>query len=294
MKHLFIIGETMELSDLQVFRTVAREGGISAAANKLHRVPSNITARIQKLEQEVGTPLFIREKNRLRISGAGTQLLGYADKILALADQAVSELQDTAPSGTLTVSSMESVAATRLADWLSEYHHLHPQVELRVQTGPTGQLIQDVIDGDIDIGLVADPPDDRRLLCVPVLKETLVMVSHRAHRPIRRPTDLEEPLTLLGFNALCAYRQRLEDWLAQANRAVRVVEIGSYHTLLSCAAAGMGVGLVTRSLLKDFTHKSSLKVHRLPAPWGQSTTCLIQRADNQRAAVTAFRNLLQG
>lgn len=281
----------MELSDLQVFRTVAEEGGISAAAGKLHRVPSNITARIQKLEQELGTPLFVRERNRLRISGAGSQLLAYADKILDLADQAMSELQDTEPGGTLSVSSMESVAATRLAGWLSDYHHCYPRVLLKVQTGPTGKLIQEVINGDIDIGLVADPPRDSRLISTPIIKETLVMVSHKHHRAIRQPGDLEGPPTLLGFNPQCAYRQRLEQWLAQEEHAVRVVEIGSYHTLLSCAAAGMGVGLVTRSLLDSFPDNDSLKVHRLPTRWSRSETCLIHRADNHRTAVTAFKNL---
>ena len=282
----------MELSDLQVFRTVAEEGGISAAAGKLHRVPSNITARIQKLEQELGTPLFVRERNRLRISGAGSQLLAYADKILDLADQAMSELQDTEPGGTLSVSSMESVAATRLAGWLSDYHNQYRAVKLRVQTGPTGTLIDQVIAGDIDIGLVADPPDDPRLVSIPVIRETLVMVSHKSHRAIRHPSDLEEPPTLLGFNAQCAYRQRLEQWLDQGDRIHQVVEIGSYHTLLSCAAAGMGVGLVTRALLEGFADTDSLKVHRLPLPWGRSVTCLIHRRDNQRAAVAAFKSIV--
>ena len=61
----------MELSDLKVFQQVVLSGGITAAAQKLNRVPSNITARIQKLELQLNTQLFLREKNRLRISPAG-------------------------------------------------------------------------------------------------------------------------------------------------------------------------------------------------------------------------------
>jgi DNA-binding transcriptional LysR family regulator len=52
----------MELSDLEVFRTVVATGGISRAAEYLHRVPSNVTTRIQKLEHELKKQLFVREK----------------------------------------------------------------------------------------------------------------------------------------------------------------------------------------------------------------------------------------
>ena len=96
----------MELSDLKVFLTVVEQGGISRAANVLHRVPSNITARIQKLESELNQELFIREKNRLKISSSGEQLLNYAKRILSLANQALEELNNEEPSGLLKVSCM--------------------------------------------------------------------------------------------------------------------------------------------------------------------------------------------
>lgn len=70
----------MELSDLTIFCTVVESGGISSAAQQLNRVPSNITSRVKKLEAELNKPLFIREKNRLRVSPAGEQLFDYAKK----------------------------------------------------------------------------------------------------------------------------------------------------------------------------------------------------------------------
>jgi DNA-binding transcriptional LysR family regulator len=58
----------MDFADLRVFKAVADEGGISAAARKLHRVQSNVTTRIKQLEASLGTALFRREKGRLRLS----------------------------------------------------------------------------------------------------------------------------------------------------------------------------------------------------------------------------------
>ena len=76
----------MELSDLHIFRTVVREGGIVRAARRLHRVPSNITTRIKQLEASIGVQLFTRERHRLRLSQSGERLLVYADRMLLLSE----------------------------------------------------------------------------------------------------------------------------------------------------------------------------------------------------------------
>lgn len=278
----------MELSDLRVFQQVAESGGITRAAEKLNRVPSNVTARIQKLEEELGKPLFLREKNRLRISVAGEQLLGYSHRILDLAQQAVDELQQSQPKGVLNVGSMEAVAATRLVDPLMRFHQAYADVELNVTTGPTGVLIEKVLDGEIDMAFVADPSPDPRLAIKPVYKESLVLVSDLHHKPIKKPADLDTEATLLGFNHRCAYRTRLTDWLNQDGTVAKVVEISSYHALLSCAAAGMGVGILPEALLDDYPFKNNVQVHRLPMKWRKTQTAVIWRHDSLKASMEAF------
>ncbi|BFM15589.1 LysR family transcriptional regulator [Maricurvus nonylphenolicus] len=278
----------MELSDLRVFQQVAESGGITRAAEKLNRVPSNVTARIQKLEEELGKPLFLREKNRLRISVAGEQLLGYSHKILDLAQQAVDELQQSHPKGVLNVGSMEAVAATRLVDPLMRFHQAYADVELNVTTGPTGVLIEKVLDGEIDMAFVADPSPDPRLAIKPVYKESLVLVSDLHHKPIKKPADLDSEATLLGFNHRCAYRTRLTDWLNQDGTVAKVVEISSYHALLSCAAAGMGVGILPEALLDDYPFRDNVQVHSLPMKWRKTQTAIIWRHDSLKASMEAF------
>lgn len=278
----------MELSDLRVFQQVAESGGITRAAEKLNRVPSNVTARIQKLEEELGKPLFLREKNRLRISVAGEQLLGYSDKILSLAQQAIDELQQSHPKGVLNVGSMEAVAATRLVDPLMRFHQAYADVDLNVTTAPTGVLIEKILDGELDMAFVADPSPDPRLAIKPVYKESLVLVSDLNHKPIKKPADLDSEATLLGFSHRCAYRNRLTDWLNQGGTIAKVVEISSYHALLSCAAAGMGVGILPEALLNDYPYKDNIQVHSLPMKWRKTQTAMIWRHDSLKASMEAF------
>jgi DNA-binding transcriptional LysR family regulator len=70
----------VDLVQLEIFKAVAEQGSISAAAQHIHRVPSNLTTRIKQLE-DLGVELFIREKSRLRLSPAGWNFLEYTRRI---------------------------------------------------------------------------------------------------------------------------------------------------------------------------------------------------------------------
>src|SRR5262245_10883722 len=104
----------MDLGDLRIFVAVAREGGITRAAERLHRVQSNITTRVRQLEQELGVALFIRSGKRLHLAPAGQVLLGYAERLIDLAREAREAVQDAMPRGPFRLGAMESTAAVRL------------------------------------------------------------------------------------------------------------------------------------------------------------------------------------
>ena len=125
----------MDLSDLLIFSTVVHEGSVTRAAERLHRVQSNVTTRIRQLEEDLRVTLFIREGKRLHLAPAGQVLLGYAERLLALADEARGAVQDEQPRGTFRLGAMESTAAVRLPGLLSEYHRRHPGVVLELRTG---------------------------------------------------------------------------------------------------------------------------------------------------------------
>ena len=283
----------MELSDLTIFSAVVETGGVSRAAEILNRVPSNITARIQKLELELDKKLFIRERNRLRVSPAGEQLFDYAQRILLLADEAIEQLHQTKPKGKLRIGSMEAVAASRLSPILLQYHDSFPDVELELKTNPTGVLIDQVLAGEIDLALVADPLNDQRLEITPVFNETLVLVSSASHSVICHASDLGQNPTLLGFSTRCAYRTRLAEWVKEADLVANVIEIHSYHALLNCVTAGMGVGLVPKALLEFYQFKDDLKVHQLPQHLRQTVTSMIWRKDSVKPSLAGLAELLK-
>ena len=282
----------MELSDLKIFCCVIDTGGISPAAKQLNRVPSNVTARIQKLEADLNKLLFIREKNRLRASPAGEKLFRYAKKILAMAEQAIDELNQDKPVGSLRLGSVEAVAASRLSGVLMAFHQRFSEVDLELTISPTGDLADKVLASKLDLALVCDPISDKRVEVLPVFQEKLVLVSALRDDVISSPADLGNKPTILGFSTQCMYRSRLTQWLKHAEVIPRIVEINSYFALLNCITAGMGVGLVPEKLLDCYPFADGLTVHPLPAEISNTTTCLMWRKDSLKPSMTAFIEIL--
>lgn len=282
----------MEISDLEIFRTVVQAGGITRAAAKLHRVPSNVTTRVRQLEEGLGVRLFLREGKRLQLSPAGRVLLDYAERILDLAKQAREALEDSPPRGPLRLGTMESTAATRLPEPLSAYHRRYPDVTLELRTGPTQELVAQVLAGELDAALVADPIKDARLGSILLYEEELVIVAEARHPPIKLPKDVPSR-TLLAFRSGCVYRKRLEDWFAH-HRMVpeRIVEVSSYYAILGCAVAGMGIALLPRSVLAIFPGRDRLSVHPLSGSVSKSKTLFLWRNEARTAKIDALANIL--
>jgi DNA-binding transcriptional LysR family regulator len=283
----------VDLSDLLIFSAVVREGSITRAAERLHRVQSNVTTRIQQLEQDLSVALFIREGKRLHLAPAGQVLLGYAQRLLALADEARSAVHDVKPRGTFRLGAMESTAAVRLPALLSEYHRRHPGVILELRTGNPQVLGSAILAGELDAALVAEPIADAPFEKAFAFDEELVIVAPAGHPPIGKKGGL--PRTVIVFEHGCPHRKRLEDWYASRDQMPeRTIELASYHAMLGCVVAGMGISLIPKSVLTTFPERRRLSVHRLPRSKDRAQTVLIWRKGAGSANVEALQEILRG
>jgi DNA-binding transcriptional LysR family regulator len=283
----------MELSDLTIFRAVVAEGGITRAAEKLNRVQSNVTTRVRQLEEELGVELFIRAGKKLIVSPAGKVLLHYADRMLALAQEARDAMHETTPRGTLRLGSIESTAAVRLPEPLHTYHNRYPDVTLELRTAGIKDLVADVLNGELDAALVVAPVNEPGLDKAVIYDEELAIVASARHKGAIRSARDVGGQALLAFEAGCPYRLRLEQWFAQSGELPKnVVEMSSWHAILGCTAAGMGVSLLPRVVLSTFPQASFLSVHPLPRALAHAPTMLVWRRGAQSAKVTALREVL--
>lgn len=283
----------MELSDLVIFRAVVEAGGVTRAAERLHRVQSNVTTRLRQLEEKLGTPLFIREGKRLHLSPAGQVLLDYAQRLLALAEEARDAVRDGRPRGALVLGAMESTSAVRLPGPLSDFVRLYPEVKLTLKTGNPQQLAAAVLAGAIDAALVTGPIVDGPFEREPVYREELVIVAAAGHAAITS-RGAEPPRSIVAFEQGCPHRARLEQWYAGKNSMpVQTIEITSYHAMLGCVVVGMGISLVPLSVLATFPERARLSVHALPPGSDCAQTDLIWRKGAMSPKIRALVQVLK-
>ncbi|MBG4585007.1 LysR family transcriptional regulator [Pseudomonas aeruginosa] len=242
----------MDLSSLEIFRAVAHEASVTRAAQRLQRAQSNVTTRIRQLEEDLGVELFLRDGKRMSLTERGSEFLAYAEQLLALADEARQSMHPAEPGGRLRLGSMESTAASRLPALLASYHKACPRVALEVSTGTSRALFDGVRARRLACALVAAGPggagelDGSGLRGEPLFREELLMILPAEHPPVHDVAEVRLR-TLAGFARGCTYRQLAEDSLGTP---LTVQEVGSYHAILACVAAGACVGVLPRSVLQ--------------------------------------------
>ncbi|MFG1175534.1 LysR substrate-binding domain-containing protein [Erwiniaceae bacterium CAU 1747] len=282
----------MDLTQLDVFRAIAEEGSITAAADRLHRVPSNVSTRLRQLEEELGCTLFHREKLRLYITDSGRTLLDYARRILALADEAKLSVSGQHPSGIFTLGAIESTAAVRLPPLIARYHQRWPQVELDLSTGPSGDMIDGIFSGRHSAAFVDGPPRHPQLEGVPAFSEELVLIGALNHPPVPDAASISGS-TIYAFRANCSYRRLFENWFARENAVPgKIFEMESYHGILACVSAGAGLALIPASMLESMPGRNSVQAWPLGGGMGNIDIWLVWRRGTHSTSLQAMIAML--
>ncbi|OZI26464.1 LysR family transcriptional regulator [Bordetella genomosp. 9] len=283
----------MDLVQLEIFCAVAQHQSIAAAAEQIHRVPSNLTTRLKQLEADLGVDLFIRENNRLRLSATGRNFLGYAKNILSLVDQARSAVSGEEPAGSFPLGSLESTAAVRIPGILARFNARHPDVELELSTGPSGSMIDGVLEGRLVAAFVDGPIKHPAIDGIPVFDEEMVIIAPAQHAPVRRGRDAAGD-TIYVFRDNCSYRHHFEKWFAE-DKAIpgKVREIESYHTMLACVSAGGGLAVIPRAMLESMPGYLSVAAWPMHGRFSVLQTWLVWRRDTASRALDAFAAMLR-
>ncbi|BCU55721.1 putrescine utilization regulator PtrR [Enterobacter kobei] len=282
----------MDLTQLEMFNAVARTGSITQAAQQVHRVPSNLTTRIRQLEADLGVDLFIRENQRLRLSPAGHSFLHYSQQILALVDEARSVVAGDEPQGLFSLGALESTAAVRIPVTLADYNQRYPRIQFDLATGPSGTMIDGVIDGRLSAAFVDGPVMHPGLEGIPVYREEMMLVAPAGHPPVTRAAEVNG-VSIYAFRANCSYRRHFESWF-QADHATpgRIHEMESYHGMLACVIAGAGLALMPRSMLESMPGHHQVSAWPLAENWRWLTTWLVWRRGAKTRPLEAFIDLL--
>jgi DNA-binding transcriptional LysR family regulator len=170
----------MDIDLLKTFLEVNRTRHFGRAAENLYLSQSAISARIRQLEEQVGAPLFTRDRNDIQLTAIGKRLLPHAESIVTAwhrARQEVTLSADTERS--LSIAGTPSLWDILMQDWLHRIYRQMPDVAVTADVAGPSELLRRLLDGTIDLALTFEGPQVVRLNVVELKSIPLVMVSNR-------------------------------------------------------------------------------------------------------------------
>src|SRR5215510_13297730 len=173
----------MLLHSLKVFLAVATEKSFSRAAEKLLRTQPAVSLAVQRLEAELNEKLIDRSAKELLLTDAGRIVVDYARRFQNLEGEmqnALAELRDNS-AGRLIIGANESTSLY-LLQHISRYRRLYPKVKVQVRRSLSSRIPGQLIDGDLELGVISYDPSDERLISHVIYTDHLSFVVSPQHR----------------------------------------------------------------------------------------------------------------
>jgi len=264
----------MDLSELQVFLTVAREGSFSRAAERLFRTQPAVSLAIRKLEDDLGQKLFVRGARPVRLTDAGTLLKDYAERLINLRDEVkkgLSELEGL-QRGELSLGVNES-SIHALMPAIAKFRELHPGIQIRVHRMFSRDIPHEVLNYRLDLGAISYVPRDPQLQATEIVKDELTLVVPPKH-PLAKKREVD--VADLGAESFVAhivespFRRRVIELFARNRTVLNMpTEMPTIESIKRFVQMGMGVAIVPRMCVAweiDHGWMKEVKVRQLNLP----------------------------
>jgi LysR family transcriptional regulator, low CO2-responsive transcriptional regulator len=240
----------VDLRQLEILRAVARTGSFTSAGHQLHLSQSAVSRQILLLEEELKEPLFLRLGRRIRITPAGTTLLGLSERMFEDLERTRASILDSqqAVSGTVRLVGGMTVCLYVFPPLLKAFRKKHPGVEVKLMPGATPRLVRQLRTGAADLGLLTLPIDDPNLVSIPVMREELMLVTAPTH-PLTRKRHID-PRDLIGqpfvlFESGSNSRKTIEAFFVREQIAPKIVtETENVEIIKALVMVGMGITII--------------------------------------------------
>ena len=276
---------TLELDLLRTLVLAMRTGSFQQSAALIGRSQSAVSLQMRRLENQVGVRLLQKNGRKLALTDAGEVLLGYANRLLALNDEAVQATAGVNLKGKVRLGLLQDFAETILPPALAAFTRAQPAVEIAVQVEPSKRLIAEVRQHRLDLALLFTRRGDlTELPATRVATVPMVWV-------LKTDLPLPDPLNLVLFEPPCVFREVATEILGKANRSWRQVFVSpSLAGTWAAVEAGLGLSIRTRiGLPGNLTSQSRLSgTRQLPLV----DVTVLQRPFSAIPVVVRLRDLL--
>jgi LysR family nitrogen assimilation transcriptional regulator len=286
----------MELRQLEYFLVVVKSGAFSRAAIQLRIGQPALSRQMKSLEEELGTDLFYRNGRGVVLSEAGKVLEKHAHDVLTRTAKAKSEIGalGTTPTGMIAIGMPISVGAVLTVPLVKHFNNAFPNVSLRVMEGFSGHVLDWLLTGEIEVGILYDVPKTNSLLMDPLVTEELALLG-----PVADPAQLGTgpvqasriaTLPLILPSRPHGLRLLVERSLARIGVCANIqYEINAVFSTLSLVESGAGYTILPLACIDQQISDGRLKSWSIIEP--SITRSLVLATSTQRAATKATRAL---
>ncbi len=253
----------MDLYSLDVFLTVAAERSFSRAAEKLLRTQPAVSLAIQRLEADLGATLIDRSGRQLLLTDTGRAVLEYARRFENLRgelENAIAELRDNS-AGRLIIGANESTALYLLAHIVA-YRRSYPKIKVEVRRSQSSRIPVQLMDGDLELGLVSYDPHDPRLVARVIYRDHLAFVVSPRHRLAGRKSVSIADLgmeTFIAHNVVSPYRNVVLQTFQRHRVPLNMdVEMPTVETIRKLVKRNEGVAFLPRMCVEEEIERKAL------------------------------------
>ena len=281
-------------TDIYYFLEVARSASISRAAEKLGITQPSLSAAMQRLEDKLGTLLFVRGRSGVQLTRAGRDLLGGGAELVTRWQQLKASIskREQEPGGQYVLGCHPSVAMYTLANFLPRLLQTYPSLEVKLVHDLSRKITEGVISFSIDLGIVVNPVQHPDLVIRELCHD---VVSFWCARKPSTVQTLDADDSVLICDPELAQGKNLLQRLRKNKKYIckRLVQSSSLEVVADLTAAGAGIGILPARVAK----LRKLRLLDKTLPTYKDRICLIYRVDYQRnkgskTIIEAIRNAI--
>ena len=290
----------MDHHELQLFLHLSSTLHFGRTSQACNISPSALTRTIQRLEEEVGLPLFERNNRSVRLTEAGERFRDYARETMEGWESFKHEVLEDGATLRGEVSLYCSVTAcySILPDILEEFRSRHPDIHINLETGDAANAVRTVQDGAADLSIAAMPESLPARLSFKAITETpLVFIGPTVPCSLRdqlsggRPDWSAVPM-ILSERGLS--RRRADSWFRQQGIEPRIyAQVSGNEAILAMTRVGCGVGIVPELVVEKSPYRSDIAVLEIEPSLEPYTVGLCTRTSRLSSPlVSAFWNVV--
>ncbi len=258
----------MNLDQIRNFYEVAVHKSFTLAAEKLYRTQPAISTQVRLLEEELGQKLFDRIGKKVCLTQAGELLLGYAERLLRLHDEAklaITELNAT-PKGKVLIGANEATCIYVLPQLFTVFKEKYPEVQISIYRNFSKKVVDKILENQLDFGIVTLPVQERDLHLMPIAEDELWLITSPTHPLANRVSvALEQVVTYpFIFHKAGTTRERLMKQFGPLWEKLNIsMELASIETIKKFVSIGMGISIVPKSYVADEIERGTLRLVRI-------------------------------